>query len=301
MRSALAPPSPSPSAWSFRQRLKNDAIYALATLAIEATSRLPRPALLRLGGFLGGVCHAILRAERRAANENVARIFPEWTRTNRAQFVDRCFRTLGTALGETVAQLRTAPPLFSIDAESRALLEKARRHPKGVLFVSAHLGAWERVAVSLVQGGFPLTTLARAPYDPRFQSIYSRLREAHGVGVIYRGDPHAALRMVRTLREGTLLGMPMDLKTSVESIAVPFLGHCASTPVGPARLALRTGAIVLVGTLTLELGTPPTITVTPIPTEGVDEEELTRRLNDEISRRVLAYAEAWPWMHARWS
>ena len=46
---------------------------------------------------------------------------------------------------------------------------------------------------------------------------------------------------------------------------LPFLGHAARTPVGPARLALRTGAAVVVGlpSSTLEL------TITPIMTDDL--------------------------------
>lgn len=289
------------ASWTVSQRIKNDVIFALATVALGATSRLSRPTLMRLGGWIGRVCHAAFHNERTVATRNVALVFPDWSAEERERLVRSCFVTLGHALGETVAQLRATPPPFPIEPRSRALLEDARKHPAGVLFVSAHLGPWERVAVSLVQSGLPLTTLARAPYDARFQSIYKSLRDAHGIGVIYRGDPHAAIKMVRTLRDGTLLGMPMDLKTSVDSIAVPFLGHEASTPIGPAKLALRTGAKIIVGTLSPSSTGEPEITATCIATDGLSEQSLTKKLNDEISRRVLAYPEAWPWMHARWS
>ena len=55
---------------------------------------------------------------------------------------------------------------------------QARREGRGVLFPSAHLGPWERVAPSLVACGVPLVTLARESYDPRFSRLYERLRGA---------------------------------------------------------------------------------------------------------------------------
>ncbi len=149
--------------------------------------------------------------------------------------------------------------------------------------------------------GFPLTTVARESYDPRFAALYDRLRGGAGVRAIYRGSPSAALQIVRTLRQGqSLLGVPMDLRSRVASVDVPFLGTPASTPVGPARIALRTGAAIVVGTVF-----PGTagllLRVTQVETDGLDEVELTRRLNDELSSRILAFPEGWVWMHPRWA
>ena len=116
------------------------------------------------------------------------------------------------------------------------------------MFASAHLGPWERVAASLAMAGVPLTVVAREPYDPRLGRIYDRVRASRGVRTVYRGATGAGIALVRVLKRGGVLGVPMDLASRVASIEVPFLGVPAQTPVGPARLALLTGAVVVVGT-----------------------------------------------------
>jgi KDO2-lipid IV(A) lauroyltransferase len=136
--------------------------------------------------------------------------------------------------------------------------------------------------------------------------LYERLRGARGLATIYRGAPGAATALLRTLRRGRILGIPMDLASRVPSIDVPYLGHDARTPVGPARLALRTGAAVVVG-----LAAPSTdmleLAITRIETSdltGADtasrERILTTRINDVISAHIRAMPEAWVWMHPRW-
>jgi KDO2-lipid IV(A) lauroyltransferase len=102
----------------------------------------------------------------------------------------------------------------------------------------------------------------------------------------------------------------MDLQARVPSCESPFLGHSASTPVGPARIALRMGAAVIVGTVA-PVGASLVITSTRIPTTGLDrdldcksraaERDLTTRINRELSRRILALPHAWVWMHERWT
>jgi len=141
-----------------------------------------------------------------------------------------------------------------------------------------------------------LTAVAREAYDPRLTRIYERLRGARGVKVVWRSAPGAAAALLRTLRSGGMLGVPMDLASRVPSIDVPFLGVPAPTPVGPARLALRTGAAVVVSTI----GADEAISVTRIDTAGLDERDLTTKINEELSRRIRAVPDAWVWMHRRW-
>ncbi len=149
-----------------------------------------------------------------------------------------------------------------------------------------------------------MTAIAREPYDPRLAALYERLRSGRGVPVIYRGHPGAAARMLRTLRGGGVLGVPMDLRSRVPSIDVPFLGREAPTPVGPARLALRTGAAVVVGTVAPDLAQGLRVTCAEIPTNDLvagaaGERTLTARINAELEARILALPEEWPWMHDR--
>ncbi len=291
--------------WSPLQRVKNDALWGAARASLLLT-RLASPAgLRRIGQALGGAAFYLARTPRRIAEANVARVFPDWAPARRRALVRESFRQLGALLGEVATLLsdRTLPAL-RFDPASAALLDAMVAEARGVLLVSAHLGNWERVAHALVGRGLPLTTIARESYDPRFLAWYTRVRGP--VGVIYRGSAGAATRIVRVLRRGLVLGVPMDLRSRVPSADVPFLGHPAPTPVGPARLALRTGARVVVVTLAPAAeGDGPCITATAIETDdlppGPDgERALTERLNHELSARILRMPEAWLWPHERW-
>ena len=307
----------SGGSWTLTQRAKNDVLWALASLFLAGARNLPIGALRRLGRGLGLAAHALGRGPRRTAEANVRRVFPDLDASGRARLVRRCFATLGEMLGETVGSLRLrgAPPLLEISREAHAILSDARREGRGVVFPSAHLGPWERVAASLVGAGIPLVTLARESYDPRFSRLYDELRGAKGVGVVWRSSPGAAARILRTLRAGHVLGIPMDLSSRVECCDAAFLGHPASTPVGPARIALRTGSPVVVGTAAphptavVDSACPQgawIVTATRIRTDDLAGDpggavELTRRINSELSRRILAAPHAWVWMHDRWS
>jgi KDO2-lipid IV(A) lauroyltransferase len=294
--------------WTLAQRAKNDALWALASVILRALRPWPLRALRVLGRSLGEAAFVLARSARRTATANLARAVPDADARARRDLVRRCFATLGESLADTVALLagRDPPKPLVLTDDARATLERARAEGRGVLFASAHLGPWENVAASLVAAGFPLVTLARESYDPRFSALYDRLRRRTGVAVIWRAERRSAFAILRTLRRGGLLGVPMDLRSRVPSIAAPFLGRPAETAVGPARIALRSGAAVVVGTAAPAAGGDAlVVTATRIETTDLRADEngaavLTTRINDELSRRILALPHAWVWMHPRW-
>jgi KDO2-lipid IV(A) lauroyltransferase len=293
--------------WTLPQAAKNHLLYGAAQGLLLALRLVPPRALPWLGSVLGRALYR-LQIGRRLTLENLARVYPGLASTDRDALATRTYAQLGRYLGDTLSQLYRPGDLIVIPFEdgSRQVLEEALGEGRGVLFASAHLGPWERVAGSLVRHGFSLTTLARESYDSRFLRLYDRLRAGVGVRVIYRGSQRAPVQIVRALRRGELLGAPMDLRSRVPSVHAPFLGVLSETAVGPARIALRTRAPVVVGTacrgpsgaLALQMTRIPTRDLTPGDT---GERELTGRLNAELSRRILAFPEGWVWMHPRWA
>lgn len=303
--------------WTPLQRVKNDLLWCAGALALSVARRLPLGVLRALGRALGRAAHGLGRGARARALSNVAIALPSLDERARASTVYRSYETLGEILGETVALLRGpgALPALPLADRGRATLEAAVREGRGVVFASAHLGPWENVAASLIAAGFPLVTVARESYDARFNTVYDALRRSAGVRVVWRSSASAPFRIVRAVRRGEVLGVPMDLRSRVPSIEAPFLGRPAPTPVGPARIALRTGAAVVVGTVAprasgmAEPISPVSagleITATRVDTsgllaDGAGEALLTARINDELSRRILALPHAWVWMHERW-
>lgn len=282
--------------WTLAQRAKNDCLYLAVIAALALARRVPLPLLRTFGRGLGAFAHLAIPKARRIALANVRRAFPDLGETEQKALVRRAYRVLGGLLGEAAATLdpaRSVTPLPFAPGAREAFAD-AIAAGRGVVFASAHLGPWERVAASLVAAGIPLTVVAREAYDPRLTPIYERLRGGRGVRVIWRGAPGASTGLLRTLRRGEVLGIPMDLASRVPSIDAPFFGIPAPTPVGPARLALRTGAAVVVGAATRD-GTIAARRLAPC----ASEEELTAAINEALGERIRAFPEAWVWMHER--
>ncbi|MFX8535407.1 hypothetical protein ABTM11_20295, partial [Acinetobacter baumannii] len=90
------------------------------------------------------------------------------------------------------------------------VFREALRGGRGVVFITAHLGPWERMAAVLVEAGFPVATVARESYDPRYTALYERLRAPRGVRSIYRGAPGAGRAIARELARGGAVGFLVD-------------------------------------------------------------------------------------------
>ena len=285
--------------WTSRQRLKNDALYALARAALTIVRRAPRVLVALLCRALGLLAWALLGRERRLVRARLGAGLGEPAPQRR---VRAAFLAAGDVLADTLALLDPREPAdrtMSMDAASRAVLRDALAEGRGVVYIAAHLGPWERMAALLAAEGFPVVTVARESYDPRFTALYEGLRAPRGVRSIYRGRPGAVTSIVRELRAGRGVGFLVDLPSRVRSIRAPLFGVTANLPVGAARIALARGAAVVVGTPTpagpdgrrkLLIERVSAHDLTP---GSLGEATLTARLARALEARIAAHPEAW--------
>jgi KDO2-lipid IV(A) lauroyltransferase len=294
--------------WTARQRLKNDVIYLSARVALALVARLPR-------SVVRWVCRAlailawVVRGRERALCR--ARLEAGTGASVPASRVRRAFREAGETLADTLALLdpdELPGRTLAVDPEGRAVFRAALEEGRGVVFVSAHLGSWERLAAVFAAEGFPVATVARESYDPRFTLLYDRLRAPRGVRAIYRGRPGATTTIVRELRAGRAVGFLIDLPSRVPCRSAHLFGAEADVPLGAARIALARGAAVLVGTCGRGSGDGRSrvgvIQVTRVLTADLAagagrsggqgrEAALVQRLAAELDARIAEAPERW--------
>lgn len=283
--------------WSTGRRWKNDVWYGLVRTLVAVCSRLPRRVAGRLGSWLGTLAFLSAPALRRTASKNAARLDRSLAR--------RSFASMGRAALEVVSGIGRPDDLLSsvrFADTDRARLDDALAHGRGVVFLSAHLGAWELLAWALAASGYPATVVARESYDPRLTRLVRRLRRGRGVVPVFRGSRRAGRRVLRALRDGRMVGVLIDQDTRVPGVFVPFLGTPAWTARGPAEIALRTGAPVVAGACVRD-GDGWRVVVRRVPVTrrgGDDVLENTARFSRAIEALVRAWPDQWVWMHDRW-
>ena len=139
--------------------------------------------------------------------------------------------------------------------------------------------------------------------NPGVEALIARERAAAGMGVIPTGA--GVRRIYESLRQGRWVALVSDQDARRHGAFVPFLGRPASTALGPARIALDTGAPIIMGFVTREPDGRMSLDVEPplsLADSGASDAAL--RLTALHSARLEAWVrrrpEMWFWLHRRW-
>ena len=291
------------------KRLKRTLRYGLLRAVLAVVGLLPLAWAQALGRALGSMAFRFAPGERRKALASLSVAFPEMADEGRLELARRCFRSLGVAGLEMALAPRLGTAgldrLVDLSGEALTRLRQAHARGKGVVCVAAHLGNWELHAWSLTRHGLPLHAVGKENVDPRLNRLVDRFRSRGGLRNVWRGQPGAAVAMLRALRKGELLAMLIDQDTNVQNVFVPFFGRPAATPRAAADLVLRTGATPLVclnhrGEDGVYRATTEEVEVPRTGDDERDAVELTARFTACIETAIRAHPEQWVWMHQRW-
>ena len=279
--------------------------YHLVSLLLLGLARVAPPAAGRAA--CRGLARAALRlrpAEAARARANLAAAFPELDDAARGGLLAAAAAALGANLWDALTVPRAAARGFPEVADdgaiaaARGLLAEGR----GLLILTGHIGCWELLGAYLAANLGGLTVVTGTIHNPPVDRLVQRRRERLGLTPVAReGDLRPLLR---ALRRGGAAAVLLDQNTRVENRDVPFFGRPAPTPVGFARLALRTGAPVLPVAIGRSGKGHGVMHLPPLrPAGGREPDAIYSFLQDcngaleELIRRRPA---EWVWFHKRW-
>jgi KDO2-lipid IV(A) lauroyltransferase len=283
------------------------AVEAGLVHALSALFRtLPAPVALGLGAGLGDLAHGLgLRA--RVARDNLALAFPDRTPEARAAILAAHYRELGRVASEyprMPAMVHAPIGAYLGGVRGVEHLERARAAGRGALLLTGHYGNFEMLGAWLGRMQ-PVDFVVKPLSNPHVDRWIESLRRAAGVGTLPLG---AGVRGVyRALRANHWIALLADQDARSDGVFVPFFGRPASTPRGPAELAVRTGAPIVMGfgwrdadgRHQLEIG--PTLTPDPgLADPEAAVRDLTARHTAALEARVRERPEQWFWLHRRW-
>jgi KDO2-lipid IV(A) lauroyltransferase len=256
-----------------------------------------------LGRLLGRAAWYVLLRVRRKALANIAVAFPEWSDGRRRRTIKAMFRHLGMSLFEiawlpnVTAETRDRTTIFDGVAEVIRLVDAGR----GVIIFTAHTGNWEWISYTVGLWGRKLSVMQRERDEHGMNRFITELRARSGVGTIDRGSASSARDMIKAIRGGGMLAFVMDQSIRTESVKVPFFGTPAPTPIGPPRLAVRTGALGVTAVIErLPNGMQHAMFLEPFECRDSDPVAIAERVTREIEEQIRKAPEQWPWFHDRW-
>ena len=274
--------------------------------AARAVTSMSEESLARWGRRLGVLARHVLRRRDRLAMENLRSVFPEQTERELRATLDRCWRHFGreVLLYLQLQNLTLEEVVERCPFVNAHILEESIARGKGTVLISAHWGGWEVAGLAIMALVQNIRTVARPLDNELLERDLQKLRARTGAAVVDRRK--AARALMRGLADNAVVVLLPDQAVQPrEGILVPFLGRPGWTTDAPAKLALRAGASIVFtfckpDGLRHRLEFEGPIRTDELQQGETDPVELTRRINDVISRRIREQPELWLWMHDRW-
>jgi len=282
--------------------------YAAAWPFIKVLGLMPRWLSRAFAIGLAQVVYLLHFRLRQVGMRNLAMVFPEKSEAERT----RILRGVFTSLGRQLAELCQFPKYTAENVDEVVVYdglenyEQAHARGKGVLFLTAHFGAWELSAFAHSLHGHWLHIVMR-PMDNEFLDRWlQRYRTMHGNKTVAKDDFVRGL--LAAMKAGETVGILMDTNmTPPQGIFVDFFGIPACTASGLARIALRTDAAVVPGFTIWDpalkkyrLRFDPARALIRTGDLEADIAANTQIFTKVIEDYVRRYPEQWLWVHRRW-
>ena len=169
-----------------------------------------------------------------------------------------------------------------------------------ILLVSGHHGCWE-VATHIISMARPMITITRVMDSKLLQNWMEKHHFRGPVTVVSKNDGFRKWVVEKWQTERSALTMLMD-QYAHRGALLSFLGRPARTVTSAARLAIRYGYPVVVGSFVRIapyryrlVGGEPIVFG-----KDEDRDRATQVLNDRLSDAIRKYPEQYLWMHRRW-
>ncbi|MGK5092661.1 hypothetical protein WDW89_11690 [Deltaproteobacteria bacterium TL4] len=260
-----------------------------------------------LGRGLGKLAYHVLRKDRGIVEKQLAWIFPEIPLKQQQQWAYACFLHFGQGMLEFFAMEQIIRDFEKrVIIENEHLLENALNEGKGVILLALHMGNWELIVPYLLHRKYPTLVITTSYPDPRINQTLRAIRERENIHLIPRGDPKAAIAILRCFKRKEIFLLAIDQDTNVPSMFVPFFGHLAKSPIAVSNLAIRCGTLVISnvilrqpnGTFRLRFENIGTFDHLTLCDEDVFK--ATYEMNQHMEMLIRQQPEQWAWFHRRW-
>jgi lauroyl/myristoyl acyltransferase len=205
-----------------------------------------RPFPLPVGYFVAricaDICYIFFYEKRRALKSALARVLETDDKKLISKTARASFRNFSKYVIDFIHFLDSTPEevrrRIVFDDFERAFA--ARDEGKGIIFITLHYGNWDMGAAALSAYGFKVNVVAETFSHSPMNAFIQGSRKHLGMKVtpMERVGPS----IIRALKKGEVLALLIDVPEPGGTVPVTFFGAQTEVPVGPARLAIRSGA-----------------------------------------------------------
>jgi phosphatidylinositol dimannoside acyltransferase len=192
--------------------------------------------------------------------------------------------------------------MVEIEEPGLSQFQEAFRRGKGIVLVSPHLSSFELAAQSLIARDFPFCFLTLP--DQVEGIAFANRKRSHGGPRVLSTGARDIREAIRFLMSGGILVTGGDRPVKGHGVEVEFLGRPTILPDGSARLAVRTGAALIVGAVRREnkryKGRMERIEWTRRGDDDADVRELTQLMARIMESTIRLHPEQWHLFRRLW-
>ena len=251
---------------------------------------------------VGNFAYTILRYRRPVVMDNLRIAFgSEKEETELKKIAAESYRQIAMSFIELLIAPKLQKQIHQImTPKDFRLIQRLLQQGKGLIAVSGHLGNWElQGAAAATAMNEPFTVAAVQQSNPYINRFITRRRNEMGMQVA--GTKEAMKLLLKALKNKQAVGLAADQNAGHTAVFVDFFGKVAATQPGPAQLALKYKAPMLVGAA-IRTG-PGQFKMLARQVEIQEEdtlETLTQRHVKILEDFIRQYPEQYFWMHRRW-
>ena len=251
--------------------------------------------LFVLGGFVIGI-------RKNVARRQLMMVFPEKSKQEIDKILWRMYYDMGRVAAETY--FGDSKKLFMrAEVKGWKNLEKAVNMGKGVIMITGHLGNWE-LAGRYIASKLKLSVVAKKQRNRYFDEYTNKIREAENIVLIDKKN--AFKPIMKLLKQNYIVTILIDQNAGRDGIVTDFLGFEASTFIGAAKIAIKTGCPIVPAFAVRTEDGRNLFTVEEIiyPDKFQNDDRSIKELTEIISKKleeyILKYPSQWFWVHKRW-
>ncbi|MEX0992038.1 MAG: phosphatidylinositol mannoside acyltransferase [Actinomycetota bacterium] len=284
------------------------AYYSYASLGMLARVP-PRPVARSLFRNGSRLAHATLRGSRRIVAENLSHVLglPPDSEQVRAA-VAEAFQLYGRYWVDAFRAVDEPVDWFMrrFRLEGKEHLDRALAAGNGLVGAVPHIGNWDTTGRGLFELGYKIVAVAEALEPPRLLDLFIEHRARLGMKVIplVKGSG-VGRQLADHLKDNYIVCLVADRDLSGSGIEVEMFGATRRMPPGPAMLALRTGAPLLICPLyTTEDGwvmqVNPPLEIERTGDDRADVIAATKEVAKGFERAIAAKPTDWHMFQPAW-
>lgn len=260
-----------------------------------------------IGIMLGRLMKLFGKARADIAYINLSNAFPEKSKREINDIIDKSFDNLGITFIETAALafLKSSDIKKIIDLKNYELIIEAAQNGRGVIMLSGHYGNWEYLALAAgLYSKIPITVVVKKQKNKFVNDSVNKGRTKFGNKIVLMTN--AAKSLIQAIRSNEAVALLVDQSAKYgKDGVIDFFNMPAVTFDAPAELALRFRTPIVYAFAERNADFSYTAELCQLDFSDLEYSKenvkiLTMRHVAILEEQIRKRPELWAWQHRRW-